>query len=49
MKLQIVNDEVVWIADANEEEFTAPLEIFRPSEKQARWIMKQLQQLFDNK
>ncbi len=46
--LKIVNDELMWVKEDTLGRITAPLEVFRPNEYEARKLYKQLQELFDN-
>ena len=46
-ELKIVDDEVLWVADDTMGRVTAPLEVFRPNEYQARKLYKQLKELFE--
>lgn len=49
MKLEIIDDEVKWVERDGETLITSPLEVFRPTEYQARKLMKQLQELLSKK
>jgi hypothetical protein len=49
MKLEIINDEVLWIEQDGDAIIKHPLEMFRPTEHQARKMYKQLKELFEKK
>lgn len=47
MKLEIIDDEVKWVERDGEVVMTNVLEVFRPTEQQARKLYKQLKELFE--
>jgi len=49
MKLEIIDDEVKWVERDGETTITNVLEVFRPTEHQARKLYKQLKELFETK
>jgi hypothetical protein len=47
-ELKIVDDELLWVKDDKLGRITAPLEVFRPNEYEARKLYNQLHELFEN-